>query len=112
MSLFSFVKSQLAIQDVVAEYVTLKPAGRYGKGPCPFHQEKDASFTVSPDKQIFYCFGCHAGGDVIAFMAKAESLTQLESVRVLIERYSIKVPEEIEREMSAGFQNSEKKKTH
>ena len=68
MSIFSFVKSKVSILDVVLEYVKLKQLGGYWKGPCPLHQETDASFTVSPDKQIFYCFGCHAGGDVIAFI--------------------------------------------
>ena len=77
------------------EYVRLKPAGTYHKGPCPFHSETDASFTVSPDRGIFYCFGCHAGGDVISFIAKAERLSQIEAVQHIVERFGIEVPEEI-----------------
>ena len=95
MSLFTFVKSQVAILDVAQEYVRLKPAGTYHKGPCPFHSETDASFTVSPDRGIFYCFGCHAGGDVISFIAKAERLSQIEAVQHIVERFGIEVPEEI-----------------
>jgi len=62
MSIFDKVKSKLTILEVVLEHVQLRRAGTYWKGACPFHQETDASFTVSPDKQIFYCFGCHVGG--------------------------------------------------
>ena len=92
MSLFQFVKSKVAILEVAREYVQLRPIGGYWKGPCPFHSETDASFTVSPEKQIFYCFGCHAGGDVIAFIAKAEHCTQLEGAQHIIERYGLQVP--------------------
>src|SRR5574338_1316824 len=95
MSLFTFVKTTLPILDVITEYVQLKQAGTYWKGPCPFHSEKDASFTVSPDRQIFYCFGCHASGDVIAFVAKIENMSQLEAVKHLIERYQLQLPEEL-----------------
>ncbi|MBT3903910.1 hypothetical protein HOF26_03740, partial [bacterium] len=59
MNLFSYVKSQLSILDVVKEYAALKRAGTYWKGTCPFHNERTASFTVSPHRDIFYCFGCH-----------------------------------------------------
>lgn len=97
MPLFNFIKSKLSILDIVSEYVQLKPMGNYHKGPCPFHSEKDASFTVSPDKQIFYCFGCQAGGDTISFVAKIENLTQLEAVNFLIDKYKIDIPEEIQK---------------
>jgi len=73
MNIFSFIKERVAILDVVNEYVTLKRAGGYHKGTCPFHHEKTASFTVSPDKHIFYCFGCHLSGDVISFIARIEN---------------------------------------
>ena len=93
MPIFNFLKDKLSILDVICEYVQLKQAGGYWKGPCPFHQEKEASFTVSPDKQIFYCFGCHAGGDLIAFIAKSENLSQFEAAKFLIDKYQIQVPE-------------------
>ncbi len=93
MSLFVFLRKSVPIKDVVAGYVRLKPIGHYLKGPCPFHQEKDASFTISPEKQIFYCFGCHETGDVTAFIAKAEGISQIEAARLLIDRHHLTVPE-------------------
>lgn len=92
MNLFSFIKEHLAILNVVGEYLTLKKAGGYYKGTCPFHHEKTASFTVSPDKQIFYCFGCHATGDVISFIAKMENCSQKDAADMLIDRYKLNVP--------------------
>jgi DNA primase len=92
MSLFVFLKDQLPIIDVVSQFVQIRPAGTYWKGSCPFHSEKDASFTVSPDKQIFYCFGCHATGDVIGFIAKLENLTQREAAQFLVDRFNINIP--------------------
>ncbi len=98
MNLFSYVKSQLSILDVIGEYASLKKAGLYWKGCCPLHHEKTASFTVSPHKEIFYCFGCQAGGDVIAFIEKVERCSPLEAARTLIDRYKISVPATIAQE--------------
>ena len=95
MPLFNYLKNNISILDVVSEYVPLKAAGNYWKGPCPFHYEKDASFTVSPDKQIFYCFGCHAKGDVISFMAKKENMSQVEAAKYIIDKHQIELPAEI-----------------
>lgn len=95
MDLFTYLKNALPILDVVQDFVQIRPAGNYWKGPCPFHNETDASFTVSPDRQIFYCFGCHASGDVIAFIAKRENLSQIESARFIIDRYNLLVPQEV-----------------
>src|ERR1700722_15936992 len=101
MNIFSFLKQRISIVDVVQEYTTLKKAGSYLKGTCPFHSEKTASFTVSPHKEIFYCFGCHASGDTIGFIAKIEHCSQLEAAQHLIERYRIDVPESIAAHYSA-----------
>ena len=95
MDLFAYIKNALPILDVVQDFVQVRPAGHYWKGSCPFHSETDASFTVSPDRQIFYCFGCHASGDVIAFIAKRENLSQIEAAKFIIERYNLSVPPEI-----------------
>ena len=109
MTLFEFVKSNLSILDVISEYVQIKPAGTYLKGPCPFHSEKEASFTVSPDKQIYYCFGCHAGGDLISFISKIENLTQIEAAKHLVEKYNLEVPEEIDNNFKDFKKNKEEK---
>jgi DNA primase len=95
MDLFSYIKAELPILDVISGYCTLRQIGGYWKGSCPFHSETDASFTVSPHKQIFYCFGCQASGDVIGFMARTENVTQLEAAKYLIERYKLKVPDDL-----------------
>ena len=108
MSIFEFVKSKISILDVVLDYVQLKRAGGYWKGPCPFHQETDASFTVSPDKQIFYCFGCHAGGDLIAFVAKVENMAPYEAVCHLVEKYNLDVPAEIKGDFSGSKTSGQK----
>src|SRR5690349_11463828 len=92
MNLFTFIKERTSILTVVNEYVTLKRAGGYYKGTCPFHHEKTASFTVSPDKAIFYCFGCHLSGDVISFVAKIENCSQKEAAQLLAEKYSLELP--------------------
>jgi len=95
MNIFNSIKSRISILQVINDYTTLKRAGTYWKGSCPFHHERTASFTVTPHKEIFYCFGCHAGGDVIAFIARAENCSQIEAARHLAETYQIDLPEEV-----------------
>lgn len=95
MNLFSYIKQRVPIVSVVGEYTTLKKAGMYWKGCCPFHHERTASFTVTPHKEIFYCFGCHEGGDVISFMAKIEHCSPIDAARHLVERHGIVLPEDL-----------------
>lgn len=95
VNLFSYIKERITILDVISQYVELKKAGFYYKGCCPFHSEKTASFTVSPHREIFYCFGCHEGGDVITFLAKIENCQPFEAAQQLIDRYGIAIPEGI-----------------
>lgn len=109
MSLFSYIKQQVPIMDEVGRYLQLKIAGTYYKGPCPFHRETDASFTVSPDKQIFYCFGCHVSGDVIAFIAKVENLTQIEAAQYLIDQHKLTIPEDIARQAASASKHADEK---
>ena len=95
MDLFEFVKSHIDILDLVREHTTLKKAGVYWKGRCPFHHEKTGSFTVSPHKGIFYCFGCHANGDAIGFAAKIENCSQIDAAKLLVDKYNLQVPESL-----------------
>ncbi|MCL6611558.1 MAG: DNA primase [Peptococcaceae bacterium] len=87
------VRIQTDIVNLVGEYVKLEKKGRNYTGICPFHQERDPSFTVSPEKQIFYCFGCQAGGNAIKFLMLIENLTFVESVRRLANRAGIYFPD-------------------
>jgi DNA primase len=77
------VRRRSDIVSLVGEYVTLKKAGRNFLGLCPFHREKTPSFTVSPDKQMFYCFGCSEGGNAVSFLMKLNHLTFPEAIRHL-----------------------------
>ena len=82
------------IEDVVGQYVTLKRSGSNLFGLCPFHGEKTASFSVAPDKGIYYCFGCHKGGSVINFQMEIEGLSYPDAVRALAKRVGLEVPED------------------
>lgn len=80
------------IVDVISQYVHLKRSGRNFFGLCPFHNEKSPSFSVSPDKQIFHCFGCGVGGNVFTFLSKIEGINFVEAVQSLAERVNIQLP--------------------
>ena len=93
----SFIDELIArnpIEDVVGQYVTLRRSGSNLFGLCPFHGEKTASFSVAPDKGIFYCFGCHKGGGVINFEMEIEGLSYPDAVRALAKRAGMEVPED------------------
>ncbi|MBQ8415898.1 MAG: DNA primase [Clostridia bacterium] len=82
------------IEELIGRYVTLKRTGANYVGRCPFHNEKTPSFTVSPQKRIFYCFGCQAGGSVITFMQKAENMDFMEAVEALANRAGLPMPKD------------------
>ena len=93
----SFIDELIArnpIEDVVGQYVTLRRSGANLFGLCPFHGEKTASFSVAPDKGIYYCFGCHKGGGAINFMMELEGLSYPDAVRALAKRSGMEVPED------------------
>ena len=93
----SFIDELVArnpIEDVVGQYVNLKRSGGNMFGLCPFHGEKTASFSVAPDKGIYYCFGCHKGGGVINFQMEVEGLSYPDAVRALAKRAGMTVPED------------------
>ncbi len=86
------IRNSNDIVDIISQYVVLKRSGRSYFGLCPFHKEKSPSFSVSPDKQIFHCFGCGAGGNVFHFLSKIENINFIESVQTLADRAGIPLP--------------------
>ena len=95
------IRDSVDIVDVVSRYVTLSKTGQNFRGLCPFHQEKTPSFTVTPARQMFYCFGCGTGGDVFTFLMRKEGLEFRDAVRDLAERAGIPLP------ASQGFSQSQ-----
>ncbi|MEA4938676.1 MAG: DNA primase, partial [Christensenella sp.] len=94
----SWLNELLSKNDIVAvvsSYVELKPKGRRLWGLCPVHGEKTASFSVSPERQLYYCFGCHIGGSVIQFIMDVEHMTFPEAVEFLANRSGMAMPEEV-----------------
>ena len=86
------VRQNSDIVNIISQYVSLKRSGRNFFGLCPFHNEKSPSFSVSPDKQIFHCFGCGVGGNVFTFVSKIEGINFKETVQMLAERANIVLP--------------------
>ena len=104
----SFIDDLLArvdIVDVIDAYTTLKKAGKNYKGLCPFHQEKTPSFSVEPDKQFYYCFGCGAGGNALGFLMNYENMDYVEAIEKLASQMGMEVP----REESSADQRSREK---
>ena len=87
------VRNQNDIVDVISEYVKLQKKGANYFGLCPFHNEKSPSFSVSPGKQMYYCFGCGEGGNVISFVMKYENYSFIEAVQMLASRAGIELPQ-------------------
>ena len=94
------------IEDVVGQYVQLKRSGANYFGLCPFHGEKTPSFSVAPNKQMYYCFGCHKGGGVINFIMEIESLSYPDAVRFLAQRVNLEVPDD--REYQSQYREQER----
>jgi len=102
------VKQQADIVRVVGEYVRLKKTGKDFSGLCPFHQEKTPSFTVSPLKQIFYCFGCGKGGDVYNFVMEMEKCEFPEAMKIVAEKCGISIPRPKERSPGEHKENQQR----
>lgn len=83
------VRERNELAEVISTYIPLKQAGRNFKALCPFHQEKTPSFTVSPDKQLWHCFGCNVGGDVFSFVQRIENLSFIEAAQQLAKRVGV-----------------------
>ena len=88
------VRQSADIVSYISKYVRLKKSGRNFLGLCPFHKEKTPSFSVSPEKKIYHCFGCHKGGDVIGFLMEVEKISYIEAIRRIAFELGISLPEE------------------
>jgi len=92
------IRSRCDIVDIISEYVSLKPAGKGFKALCPFHEEKTPSFMVSPEKQLFHCFGCGEGGNVFNFVMKFEKVDFFEAVKMLAKKAGVTLPTDEKKE--------------
>ncbi len=100
------IKDKVDISDIVAQHVSMTKAGQNFKGRCPFHQDKTPSFTISPSKQIFHCFGCGAGGDVFNFLTRITGASFPEVVRDLGRKVGIEVQESSDRSSPVAAQTA------
>jgi len=103
------IRNRCDIVDVISEYVHLKPAGKGFKGLCPFHGEKTPSFMVSPEKQLFHCFGCGEGGNVFNFLMKYEKFSFFEAAKMLAKKSGVSLPVDEEKE---NFLDREKERLY
>src|SRR3989338_2199482 len=87
------IQDKCDIVEVISSYIPLKPSGRNFKACCPFHHEKTPSFVVSPDKQIYHCFGCNSGGNIFSFLKEYEKIDFIDAVKMLAEKTGVKLPE-------------------
>ncbi len=88
------IKERLTIVDVVSSYVELMPAGKHMKAKCPFHNEKTPSFTLSPDRGMYYCYGCHVGGDIFTFIQEIEGVDFKEALQILADKAGVELKKE------------------
>jgi len=100
------VSNHFDIVDIISQYTPLKKAGRNYKALCPFHEEKTPSFVVSPEKQLFHCFGCGVGGNLFTFLMKWEKITFPEAVKMLAEKVGISI-HILETEKNKGVRREE-----
>lgn len=87
------IRQRADIVEVVSQYVKLEAKGKNYLGLCPFHQEKSPSFNVQREKQLYYCFGCGAGGDIFNFLMEIENIPFMEAAKILAERYGVPIPD-------------------
>ncbi|MFA5362041.1 MAG: DNA primase [Candidatus Omnitrophota bacterium] len=96
------ILNRVDIVEVISDYIPLKRAGRNFRALCPFHHEKSPSFMVSPDRQIYHCFGCGAGGNVLNFLLQYERLEFLEAVEALAKKAGVAIPQQVRKNSPAA----------
>ena len=102
----SQVKAYKGIVEIISSYITLKKRGRHFIGLCPFHSERTPSFTVSQDKNLFYCFGCQESGDSISFLMKMDHIGFADAVQIIAQKANIPIIED--KQYHHGIVESEK----
>ena len=106
------LRSRVSIEDVIGQAVTLRKKGKYLWACCPFHNEKTPSFKVDSESQMYYCFGCHKGGNVISFLMEHDRLEFMEAVEELAERAHMRLPDRIETTASDDYLKQQREKIY
>lgn len=101
-SIKEIIRNKLSIEEVISSYITIIPFGKNYKANCPFHHEKTASFHITPEKHMFYCFGCKKGGDIFSFVQEIERVDFKEALKILAEKAGVSLHESAE--LSKEFQ--------
>lgn len=99
------IKDKLDIKQLIEEYLTVKKAGAYWKANCPFHHEKTPSFMISPEKQIWHCFGCGKGGDIFSFLQEIEGISFPEALKILADKAGVKLTQSFAAEINKDKKN-------
>ena len=102
------IKSRCDIANVISSYINIKPSGANYKGLCPFHGEKTPSFYINTSKQIYKCFGCGEGGDVINFVMRIENLDFMDAVKLLANRCGIEINTHVDESTKERMEKSKK----
>ncbi len=105
MSDVQLIKDKIDVKQLIEEYLPVKKAGAYWKACCPFHHEKSPSFMISPEKQIWHCFGCGKGGDIFSFLQEIEGINFPEALKILSDRAGVKLTQSFVSEVNKDKKN-------
>ncbi|HRY36993.1 MAG TPA: DNA primase [Candidatus Magasanikbacteria bacterium] len=105
MSDVQTIKDKIDVKQLIEEYLPMKKAGAYWKANCPFHHEKTPSFMISPEKQIWHCFGCGKGGDIFSFLQEIEGISFPEALKILADKAGVKLTQSFAAEVNKDKKN-------